>query len=145
MEGNLRWITWRAKAADWPDLVSRVFQLKLKALEEDLLKDGIFGARIANLRVNEFQKREFPHAHMLIILQQRHAIVDAQQVDQIVSAEIPPHPSTIHDPDEGTQHYRIIYRIKDLCQNPLPINGIFLRVSFAGNRLQFLYNSISIT
>ena len=36
---------------------------------------------------------------MLIILQQRHAIKGSQQVDEIVSAEIPPHPDSIYDPD----------------------------------------------
>ena len=62
------------KAEDRPDLSSRVFQLKLQALEEEILENGIFGARVANMRVIEFHKKGLPHAHMLIILQQRHAI-----------------------------------------------------------------------
>ena len=40
---------------------------------------------------------------MLIILQQRHAIQTAEQVDEIVSAEIPPHPTTIFDDDPDIQ------------------------------------------
>ena len=48
--------------------MSRVFQLKLQAIEEEILKDGICEARTANMRVIEFQKRGLPHAHMLIIL-----------------------------------------------------------------------------
>ena len=91
------------KAEDRPDLVSRVFQLKLQAQEEEIIKDGIFGARMANMRVIEFQKRRLPHAHSLYILQERHAIKGAQQVDEIVSAEIPPHPDTIHDTDPELQ------------------------------------------
>lgn len=48
------------RAEDRPDLVSRVFQLKLKAMEEEIIKHCIFGARIANMRVTEFQKRGLP-------------------------------------------------------------------------------------
>ena len=91
------------KAEDRPDLVERVFQLKLEALEEEILKKGIFGAKIANMRVIEFQKRGLPHAHMLIILQKRHAIRTAEQVDEIVSAEIPPNPNTIFDDNPEVQ------------------------------------------
>ena len=94
------------KAQDRPDLVSRVFQLRLQKFEDDILKDGIFGARVANMRVIEFQKRGLPHAHMLIILQNRHAITNAQQVDQIVKAEIPPHFETIHDPNPRKQEQK---------------------------------------
>ena len=39
------------------------------------------------MRTTEFQKRGLPHAHILIILQERHAIKGAQQVDQILSAQ----------------------------------------------------------
>ena len=91
------------RADERDDIISRVFQLKSKALEEEILKDGIFGARVANMRVIEFQKRGLPHAHMLIILHQRHAIKIALQVDQIVIAEIPPSPETITDPDPEAQ------------------------------------------
>ena len=56
------------KVEDRPDLIARVFKLKLQALEEELYKDGICGKRIANLRVIEFQKRWLPHAHILMIL-----------------------------------------------------------------------------
>ena len=88
------------KAEDRPDLVSRVFQMRLEKFEKDILEDGIFGSRIANMRVIEFQKRGLPHAHLLIILQERHSIKTAEQVDQIVCAEIPPHPLSIVDPNE---------------------------------------------
>ena len=91
------------KAEDRPDLVSRVFQLKLQAMEDEIIKDGIFGARVANMRVIEFQKRGLPHAHMLLILQQRHSIKTAQHVDQIVKVEIPTHPESIQDDDPDMQ------------------------------------------
>ena len=65
------------KAEDRPDLVSRVFQMKLQSLGEEILKGGIFGAMIANMRVIEFKKRGLPYAHMLIILQNIHVITCA--------------------------------------------------------------------
>ena len=91
------------KAEDRPDLVSRVFQMRLEKFEKDILEDGIFGARIANMHVIEFQKRGLPHAHLLIILQERHSIKTADHVDKIVCAEIPPHPLIIEDPNEEEQ------------------------------------------
>ena len=48
------------RADERDDIISRVFQLKLKALEEEIIKDGIFGARVANMRVIEFQKGVYP-------------------------------------------------------------------------------------
>ena len=54
---------------DSPDIVSRVFRLKLKALEKDLYTNGVFGRTVGRLRVVEFQKRGLPHAHILIILE----------------------------------------------------------------------------
>ncbi|KAJ8453935.1 hypothetical protein ONZ45_g19505 [Pleurotus djamor] len=51
---------------DRPDLVSRVFELKKKAIIEDIYKHGIFGHAVAYVYVIEFQKRGLPHAHILI-------------------------------------------------------------------------------
>ena len=80
--------------------------MKLLALEEEILKDGIFGARIASMRVIEFQKRGLPHAHILIILLRRDAITNAHKVDQIVKAEIPPHYESINDPNPRKQEQK---------------------------------------
>ena len=54
-------------AKDRPELVSRVFQLKLSELMADI-KGGIFGTVKGKLWVIEFQKRTLPHAHILLIL-----------------------------------------------------------------------------
>ena len=43
---------------------------------------------------------------MLNILQQRHAIKSTLQVDQIVSAEIPPSPKDMTDPDPEVQQQK---------------------------------------
>ena len=42
---------------DRPDLIARVFQLKLKNLLTDIGSGGIFGRTVARLMVVEFQKR----------------------------------------------------------------------------------------
>ena len=54
--------------ANRPDLVARVFNLKLKNLLDELTKDNIFGQVAAWMHVIEFQKRGLPHAHILLIL-----------------------------------------------------------------------------
>ena len=53
------------KAQDRCDIISRVFQMKLKAIEKDLYSVGIFGRSIAHLRVIEFQKKRVtPCSHL---------------------------------------------------------------------------------
>ena len=48
------------KASDRPDLIARVFKLKLGAITHDLFARGVLGKVIANVHVIEFQKRELP-------------------------------------------------------------------------------------
>ena len=74
---------------DRPDLISRVFNLKLKALINDILKNGIFGKVEAHIYVIEWQKRGLPHAHILICLADDNKIRTVNQVNNLVSAEIP--------------------------------------------------------
>ena len=45
------------KPEDRPDLVARVFHMKLERLVKEVTKDGIFGKTSAFMRVIEFQKR----------------------------------------------------------------------------------------
>jgi hypothetical protein len=80
--------TWRSQ----PELVSRVFHLKLKAMMQELTKDGIFGQRVAHFQVIEFQKRGLPHAHILLILHQNHRLRTAEDIDTCITAELPPDP-----------------------------------------------------
>ena len=72
---------------DRPDLVARVFKLKLEALRTDIIKNKIFGNVKAHVYTIEFQKRGLPHAHMLFILE--HKVDTVEMIDKIVSAEIP--------------------------------------------------------
>ncbi|XP_053101885.1 uncharacterized protein LOC128323190 [Hemicordylus capensis] len=76
-------------AASRPDLVARVFHLKLKSLIDDICKQNIFGTPTAMVYVIEFQKRGLPHAHILLILTENHKPKTDACIDSIVSAEIP--------------------------------------------------------
>jgi hypothetical protein len=75
---------------DRPDLVVRVFRIKLAALIADLYEHGICGTTMAYTGTLEYQKRGLPHAHILIILKQAPSL---EHIDMFVSAEIP-NPST---------------------------------------------------
>jgi hypothetical protein len=75
--------------SDRPDLVSRVFNLKLQALLADICKKGVFGTVKAHMHVIEFQKRGLPHAHMLFILDNASTLHTADHVDSVVKAELP--------------------------------------------------------
>src|SRR5947207_15658414 len=54
--------------ADRPDIVSRVFNFKLKILMNDLLKKHILGKTIIDIHVIESQKRDLSYAHILLIM-----------------------------------------------------------------------------
>ncbi|GBM40239.1 hypothetical protein AVEN_183555-1 [Araneus ventricosus] len=55
------------KPHDRPDLVDRVFDIKKKALLQDLKKNDNLGRIVADIHVIEFQKRGLPHMHLLLI------------------------------------------------------------------------------
>nr|XP_029713639.1 uncharacterized protein LOC115257822 [Aedes albopictus] len=77
-------------ASDRPDLVVRVFKIKLAALMDDLWKNNKLGRSKAYVYSIEFQKRGLPHAHILITLQAEDKFTTAERIDAFVSAEIPP-------------------------------------------------------
>ncbi|XP_065323624.1 uncharacterized protein LOC135930767, partial [Gordionus sp. m RMFG-2023] len=74
---------------DRPDIVCRVFKIKLNAFISDILKNKIFGTSLAYVYTIEFQKRGLPHAHLLIILSKENKIETSEAIDNYVSAEIP--------------------------------------------------------
>ena len=75
-------------AVDRPDIVARVFEEKKTALLKEI-KDGLFGKTAAMVHTIEFQKRGLPHMHLLIFLDPADKIRNADDVDSIVSAQIP--------------------------------------------------------
>jgi hypothetical protein len=59
---------------DRPDIVSRVFKIKLDALMTDITRRHVLGEVAAHLCVVEFQKRGLPHAHILLIMKPGHRV-----------------------------------------------------------------------
>ncbi|GMF50480.1 unnamed protein product [Phytophthora fragariaefolia] len=75
-------------AQDRPDIVARVWQLKLKAKLADL-DEGLLGRLEARIYVVEFQKRGLPHAHIVIIVAEEDKPRTREIIDKLVSAEVP--------------------------------------------------------
>ena len=78
---------------DRPDIVARVFNIKLRELMEDLTKRGALGKALGWTWVVEFQKRGLPHAHILLIVAPEDKPRSPEDVDSRVCAELP-------DPDD---------------------------------------------
>lgn len=78
-----------AEASDRPELVARVFHAKLKQLMSDITENRVFGNVDAYVYTVEFQKRGLPHAHILIILSDGNKLLTAEDVDDVVCAELP--------------------------------------------------------
>ncbi|XP_024636211.2 uncharacterized protein [Medicago truncatula] len=77
------------KPEDRPDLVSRLFKIKLDHLIKYIKKGKIFGKVKAVIYTIEFQKRGIPHAHILVFLRPESRCKHPNQIDKIISAEIP--------------------------------------------------------
>ncbi|GBN81135.1 hypothetical protein AVEN_116062-1 [Araneus ventricosus] len=74
---------------DRPDIIIRVFNMKLKELLEGICKHGIFGTVLIYIYVIEFQKRDLSHAHILLTLDSESKIRTKDDIDKFVSAELP--------------------------------------------------------
>lgn len=72
-----------------PDLISRVFNIKLNAMLHDISANHVLGKPVAKIHVIEFQKRGLPHAHILLILKCEDKPKDIAAINNLVSAEIP--------------------------------------------------------
>eukprot|EP00795_Rhopilema_esculentum_P011162 gene11162-20059_t len=86
---------------DRPDVISRVFHLKLKELLCDLLRRNVLGNVVAYVYTIEFQKRGLPHVHMVLFLSDADKPHAAEDVDRLVSAEIP-------DPEQFPDFHEVV-------------------------------------
>ncbi|XP_076947443.1 uncharacterized protein LOC143619382 [Bidens hawaiensis] len=89
------------KANNRPDIISRVFQLKVEAFRSFIKHDRLFGTVVADLYTIEFQKRGLPHCHMLIWMSAVDSITNPENVDRYISAVVP-------DPNTVVDLYKII-------------------------------------
>ena len=76
-------------SSDRPDIVTRVFHLKIESLLDEITNKGIFGTTVAHIYTIEFQKHGLPHMHLLIFLNAAAKPITPAQVDSIVCAELP--------------------------------------------------------
>lgn len=72
------------------DLYARVFNLKVKALLEDLIHRQALGEVIAYNYSIEWQKRGMPHMHLLLTVAEHDKPLTSEAVDRVVSAHLPP-------------------------------------------------------
>ena len=94
---NPRWrevkasLAFGQRAEQRPDIIARVFHVKLNHLLKDLkLK---FGTQVVCVHVIEFQKRGLPHAHIVVVLKEADRPRQGVDIDKMSSAELPPMPS----------------------------------------------------
>ena len=73
---------------DRPDLIARIFRLKVKELLADC-KRGIFGPYAGHVYTIEYQKRGLPHMHLLLFLQRSATFLTPDRIDEVVCAELP--------------------------------------------------------
>ncbi|GFT66141.1 ATP-dependent DNA helicase [Trichonephila clavipes] len=73
-------------SSDRHDITARVFKQKLKCLMDFIIKYHVFKETHCWMYSIEWQKRGLPHAHILVWLINK---ITPDQIDQIISAEIP--------------------------------------------------------
>ena len=121
---------------DAPHLVSRVFRQYLKAFVCDLWEEGVLGKAICHIHVIKFQKRGYPHAHLLLTLKQEDRPRNSQDIDSMISAEIPyrvAHPllwdtvskMMMHGPCGGDNPQNICMKDGQCSKGfPIPFRGV---------------------
>ncbi|KAI9103581.1 hypothetical protein K1719_023204 [Acacia pycnantha] len=130
-------------ALDRADILSRIFRLKLKALMNVIKQKRLFGNVRAEVYTIEFQKGGLPHAHILIWLAERDKIKELEDVDKIISAEIP-------NPDSDPQMRRDDGMFVDIKGIPLdnrfvvPYNHMLLSMFHAHINIKKCNQSIAI-
>ena len=88
-------------ALDRPELVHRVFDLKVKELVDDIRKKNVLGQNIAMVMVTEYQKRGLPHCHAILWNNNKTSPKDPFNIDHIVHAELP-------DPETHPNLYKAV-------------------------------------
>ncbi|XP_022032026.1 uncharacterized protein LOC110933095 [Helianthus annuus] len=74
---------------DKPDILSRLFKVKLDAICKDLKECHMLGKAAAIIYTIEFQKLGLPHAHLCLFMEPEAKLPTVDQVDPFICAEIP--------------------------------------------------------
>ena len=94
-------------AVDRPDLVARVFHLKVRDLLDQIKNKRIFGPWQGWVWTIEYQKRGLPHLHLLLFLKTDPQFLTAAYVDRFISAELP------------TEHDAMGHQLRGIIQNTM--------------------------
>lgn len=112
--------------SDRPDIVTRVFHLKLKEFIQELTKEGCLGRTASHLFTVEFQKRGMPHTHIILILQGP-PLTTPEQIDNIIRCDIPDpiteprlHELVVKHMLHGPCNGRECWTGKDKCEKGFP-------------------------
>ncbi|KAI3642989.1 hypothetical protein MP228_012544 [Amoeboaphelidium protococcarum] len=76
-------------AADRPDIVDRVFAMKIEALMKMLKEKKILGKLWAQTLSIEFQKRGLPHMHMLVWVDKTDKPRNSADIERVINAQVP--------------------------------------------------------
>ncbi|XP_038718166.1 uncharacterized protein LOC120011170 [Tripterygium wilfordii] len=77
------------RAEHRPDIVSRVFHMKLDEFMADIKTANYFGRVVGAVYTVEFQKRGLPHVHVIIWLYEGDKNPTIADIDRIICVEIP--------------------------------------------------------
>jgi len=76
-------------AIDPPDLVARVFKVKLHDLLNQIKHKYVFGPWHGWVWTIEYQKRGLPHVHLLLFLKTHAQFLTPEYIDRFISVELP--------------------------------------------------------
>lgn len=76
------------QSADRPNIVDRVFHMKLNMFMDDIVKKQFFGPVMAVVYAIEFQKRGLPHVHIILWLDKTNPLTP-DEIDKFISAQLP--------------------------------------------------------
>lgn len=119
------------EAQNRPDLIARIFHAKIAELKVEIIEKELFGPVIAYTYVIEYQKRGLPHIHFLIILKRHAKILNPDEYDKYIFAEIPdknvnPHlynavvKHMMHGPCGILNPHNVCMNKKHECKNKCP-------------------------
>ncbi|XP_072077848.1 uncharacterized protein [Arachis hypogaea] len=91
----------KVKPEDRPDMVCRLFKVKLDKMIKDLRYNKLFGAKKAVIYTIEFQKQGLPHAHILLFLHEQDKYLTPADINKIICAEI-------LDPNVDNAYYEVV-------------------------------------